>query len=111
MAVGVFWTGNIEAWPNSVPAAVWWRQSDTMLKHGLLSASFSDRVLLSASVKCPEMSTSVYLNAADGMKSTQGCDTEMEMTKHSLVYLTLLFPFTGKAVISITHLPRNSPLI
>lgn len=99
-----------EAWLNSVPAAVWWIQSDTMLKHDLVSASFSDRVLLSASVKCSDMSTNIYLNDAD-IKSTHGCDKKIEMTKHSIVYLTLLFPFTGNAVISITHLPRNRPLI
>lgn len=73
MAVVVFWSGNIEAWLNSVPAAVWWIQSDTMLKHGLVSASFSDRVLLCASVKCSEMSTNIYMNDAD-IKSTQGFD-------------------------------------
>ena len=56
----VFWMRNIGAWLNSVPAAVWWIQSDTVPKHGLVSASVFDRVPLSASVKCSEMST--YIN-------------------------------------------------
>lgn len=86
-------THNIEAWLNSVPAAVWWIQSDTMPKHGLVSASFFDRVPLSASVKCSEMSTSIYLNDADDTKiiSRLWYENRNDKAPHALLCIWLYF--------------------
>lgn len=64
-----------------------------MQKHALISASFFDLALLSASVKCLGMSTSIYLTTAHESTITQGCDMKIEMTKALQMLLCLWLYF------------------
>lgn len=82
----LFFEHDNEAWMNSVPAAVWWIQSDTMQKYRLVSASFFDGVLLYASVQCSGMSTSIYLNNAPDSSQLWLCGNRNDESSPNCVF-------------------------
>lgn len=104
---------NIEAWMNSGPAAVWWIQSDTMQKYSLVSASFIDWVLFSASVKCSGMSTSIYLiNAHDTKVSYYSQLWYKNRNERSSVHVIILFEFTDPRALLCQHpCPGTVPMV
>lgn len=86
---------------------------DTVRHHAKAWPRFCFLFWLSASFCLSQMFRNEYKYASEWCwhKINSSLWYKMEMTKHSIVYLTLLFPSTGNAVMSVTHLPRNSPLI
>lgn len=101
IAVVVFWTRNIEAWLNSVPAAV----VDTVRHHAKAWPPFCCGFLTEC-FSLPQSNVQQWVQAYIWMMLMTQKSAVMWRYRSSIVYLTWPFPSTGDAETCITHLPR-----